>query len=90
MEKGGSVQQANRAFCLCLCRGVRGLFSRALEQQQQLVQREMKTEGGGGDGGEEKDRRSAGEQYDMALNLYSMSMFWAFSIAICFEWEIVM
>lgn len=21
MEKGGSIQQANQAFCLCLCRG---------------------------------------------------------------------
>lgn len=62
-----------RPFVSVCAGGVRGLFSRALEQQ--LVQREMKTEGGGGDGGEEKDRRSAGEQYNMALNLYSMSMF---------------
>ena len=64
MERGGSVQQANQAFCLCLCRGVRGLFSLALEQQQQLVQRkkrerETETEGGGGDEeeGEETSRR---------------------------------
>lgn len=61
MEKGGSVQQANQAFCLCLCRGVRGLSTLALEQQQQqLVQRkkrerETETEGGGGDREEEKE-----------------------------------
>lgn len=65
VEKGGSVQQANQAFCLCLCRGVRGLFSLALEQQQQLVQRkrrerELKTEGGGGDGEEEKEMSRRG------------------------------
>lgn len=60
-EKGGSVQQANQAFCLRLCRRGwgGGLLYLALEkQQQQLVQRkrrETKTEGGGGDREEERE-----------------------------------
>lgn len=67
MEKGGSVQQANQAFCLCLCRGVgggcvRGHFYLAQEkQQQQLVQRkrrETKIDRGGGDKEKEREEES--------------------------------
>ncbi|KAI3362242.1 hypothetical protein L3Q82_012558 [Scortum barcoo] len=73
MEKGGSVQQANQAFCLCLCRGVRGLFTLALEQQQQLVQRKERERGRQREVGEmeRKKRKWAGEENNIGSYLHS-------------------
>lgn len=54
MEKGGSVQQANQAFCLCLCvcgGGVKGLSTLALEQQQLVQRRKRERVRGRGEGG---------------------------------------
>lgn len=66
MEKGGSIQQANQAFCLCLCRGgvgwgevVRGLSTLALKQQQ-LVQRKKRAREGGKNTGRWGRRRGNG------------------------------
>lgn len=42
-EKGGSVQQANQAFCLCLCGG--GGLSYLAREKQQLVQRKRREVG---------------------------------------------
>lgn len=73
METGGSVQQANQAFCLCLCSGVRGLST--LAQEQQLVQRKRREREGdedrGGGGDREHMKEEEIDKSDMGLKLYS-------------------
>lgn len=63
-ERGGSVQQTNQAFCLCLCRGVKGTLhpgsgaaaaAAAAGAKKEEREREIETEEGGGDREEEKE-----------------------------------